>query len=71
MSGLTYNVGLQRFGHQAACDLQVLRRTLPHLQTAGHAHPLQHLDVVVDLKHAVEVEQILEPADKREEVQER
>ena len=62
----TYNVGLQSFGHQAACDLQILWRTLSHLQTTGHAHSLQHLDVIVDLKHAVEVEQILKSVDEKE-----
>lgn len=62
---LTYNIGLQSFGHQAACNLQILWRALPHLQTTSHAHTLQHLDVIVDLEHAVEIEQILEPADER------
>lgn len=64
---LTYNVGLQSFGHQATCNLQVLWRTLSHLQTAGHAHTFQHFDVIVDLKHAVKIEQILKPADEKEE----
>jgi len=67
---LTYHVGLQSFGHQATRNLQILRRTLPHLQTAGHAHTFQHLDVVMDLKHAVEIEQILEPAVENEKEQE-
>lgn len=67
---LTYNVGLQSFGHQATCNLQILWRTFSHLQTTGHAHTLQHLDVIMDLKHAVKIEQILEPADKKEEEQE-
>lgn len=63
----TYNVGLQSFGHQATCDLQILWRTLSHLQTTGHAHTLQHLYVIVDLKHAVKIEQILEPAGEKEQ----
>ena len=63
---LTYNVGLQSFGHQVTSDLQILWRTLSHLQTTGHAHSLQHLDVIMDLKHAVEIEQILKPADEKE-----
>ncbi len=67
---LTYNVGLQSFGHQATSNLQILRRTLSHLQAAGHAHTLQHLDVIVDLKHAVEIEQILEPAGEKDDMQE-
>lgn len=62
---LTDDIRLQGFGHQASRDLQVFRGALPHLQAAGHAHALQHLDVVVDLKHAVKVEQILKPAGER------
>ena len=67
---LTYNVGLQSFGHQAPCNLQILWRTLSHLQATGHAHTLQHLNVIVDLKHAVKVEQILKPVDEEEKEQE-
>lgn len=68
---LTYNIGLQSFGHKASCNLQVLCRTLSHLQTTSHAHSFQHLNVIVDLKHAVKIEQILEPAIERKEKQER
>lgn len=64
---LTYNIGLQSFRHQATSNLQILRRTLSHLQTTGHAHSLQYLDVIVDLKHAVKVEQILKPAEEEDQ----
>lgn len=67
---LTYNVGLQGFGHQVARNLQILWRTLSHFQTTGHAHTFENLDVIMDLKHAVKIEQILEPADEKEEKQE-
>lgn len=63
---LTYNIGLQRFGYQVTCNLQILCRTFPHLQTTGHTHSLQHLDVIVDLKHVVEIKQILKPANVKE-----
>lgn len=63
----TYNVRLQSFGHQASRHLQILWRTLPYLQTTGHAHTFQNLNVIMDLKHAVKIEQILKPADEREE----
>lgn len=63
---LTYDIWLQSFGHQTASHLQILWRTLSHLQATGHAHSLQNLDVIMDLKHAVKVEQILKPVDKRQ-----
>lgn len=64
MSLLTYDIRLQSFGHQAACHFQVLWGTLSRLQAKGHSHSLEHLDVIVDLEHAVKVEQVLEPGDR-------
>ena len=53
---LTGHIGFQRFRHQAPGHPQVLGGAAPGLQPAGHAHALQHLDVVVDLKRVVEIE---------------
>lgn len=58
---LTCHVRLQRLRHQAPGHPQVLGGAAPGLQPAGHAHALQHLDVVMDLKRVVEIEQVLKP----------
>lgn len=63
----TYDIWLQSFGHQAASHFQIFWGTLSRLQTEGHSHSLEDLDVIVDLKHAVEVEQVLKPVDKETE----
>lgn len=59
MFHLTCDIRLQCFGHQAPGDPQVLRRTFSRLQSTGHAHTFQYLNVIMDLKHAVEVEEVL------------
>lgn len=63
MSLLTYDIRLQSFGHQAASHFQIFWGTLSRLQTKGHSHSLEHLYVIMDLKHAVKVEQVLKPGD--------
>jgi len=44
--------------------MQVLFGALALLQTMGHTHPLEHLNVVVNLKRVVEVEQVFIPEKK-------
>lgn len=65
VASLTCDVGLQGFGNEGLGDLQLLRAAAARLQAERQAHALQHLHVIVDLKHVVEVEQILKPAETR------
>lgn len=61
---LTRNIRLQCFRHQAPGDFEVFSRALANLQATCHAHALQYLDVIMDLKRAVKVEEVLKPAGK-------
>lgn len=58
----TCDIRLQCFRHQAPGDFEVFSRALANLQATCHAHALQNLNVIMDLKHAVKVEEVLKPA---------
>lgn len=59
---LTCDIRLQCFRHQAPGGFEVFSRALASLQATCHAHAFQYLNVIVDLKHAVKVEEVLKPA---------
>lgn len=61
---LTCYEWFQGFGYEGPGYLQIFRRAIACLEPQRHAHALQHLDVVMDLKHVVEVKQVLEPVEE-------
>ena len=59
VAALTEYVRLERLRHHADGLAQVCGRAGTALEAERHTHPLQHLNVVVDLKRVVKVEQVL------------
>lgn len=57
----TEHVSAECLGHHADGLLEVDLRAAVTLQPEGHAHALQHLNVVMNLKRLVKVEQVLVP----------
>jgi hypothetical protein len=51
----------QRLRNHAKRLLHILLTTLAVIQTHRHTHALQHLNVIVDLKRIIKVEQVLGP----------